>query len=139
MDSSETVDLLSAMSDLLKRSETVIREYQKEVAVLTQENKDLAQSQETWNLISKNDSWFDFKEAAKLIGIKNFGRNKILELLRNVQILDENNQPYQRYVNQGLFKITVKHVEPIDLSFTVPLTSKKGIDFIVKTIKESEK
>lgn len=35
----------------------------------------------------------------------NMGRNKLFEWLRNEGYLRSNNEPYQRYVNQGLFKV----------------------------------
>jgi len=137
MDGKETRDLLSRISSLLEESQKTIEEYDKEIKSLVKENQELVESQKTWNLIEQNDNWFDFKEVAKLINIKGFGRNKILELLRMHQIFDSNNQPYQKNCTNGYFKITLKYVESLDTFVSVPLSSKKGIDFIVKIIEEA--
>jgi len=45
---------------------------------------------------------YSVQEAGKLIGM---GSKKLFALLREKKILDQQNVPYQRYINQGYFKV----------------------------------
>jgi anti-repressor protein len=73
---------------------------------------------------------------AKVID-KGIGRNKLFELLREKKILDNDNVPYQAYVDRGYFRV-------IEQKYTKPngekhinyktLVYQKGIDYIRKLI-----
>lgn len=58
--------------------------------------------------VIKSDDCIDMNSMAKLLfketGIK-IGRNRLFEILRNNKILMSNNEPYQRYINDGTFKL----------------------------------
>ena len=69
-------------------------------------------------VINNSDGWLDIKEVANIIVNRiddvNYGRNKLFALLREKGILmsgSHQNEPYQKYVNQGYFKSfpTKKH------------------------------
>lgn len=85
----------------------------------------------------------EMKEVAKVLNL-GMGRNKIFEFLRDKKILDNNNQPYQIYVDKGYFRV-------IESKFTTPdgdvkinlktVVMQKGLDFIrrqIKGLNESE-
>lgn len=55
------------------------------------------------NLMESRDT-LDMGKVAKTLNFKNVGRNKLFEILRNEEILQINNEPYQEYVNKGWFK-----------------------------------
>lgn len=82
----------------------------------------------------------DVGEAAKILNIKGIGRNNLFELLRQKNILRDNNQPYQKYVDAGYFRIIEsRYVLPtgetkISLKTVV---FQKGLDFIRKTVAEA--
>lgn len=87
--------------------------------------------------VTGSDDTIDMKEVAKLLNM-GIGRNKLFELLRDKKILDGNNQPYQKYVDAGYFRI-------IESKYTMPtgeikislktVVFQKGVDFIRKIAK----
>lgn len=54
------------------------------------------------------------KKFADLMNIKNFGRNKLLQWLRNKEYLNKHNQPYRQYIEREIFE-TKERV--VDLGF----------------------
>jgi anti-repressor protein len=71
---------------------------------------------------------------AKVLNI-GIGRNRLFEFLRNNAILDRNNIPFQRYIDQGLFRtIEQKYIKP-DGTTCVNIKSlvfQKGLIYIRK-------
>lgn len=65
--------------------------------------------------VSATSTMVDMKTMAKLLNQENeglnFGRNQLFEWLRNEGILMKDNTPYQRYVKQGIFKVTETEIE----------------------------
>ena len=61
--------------------------------------------------VANSEDCIDMNSMAKLIfkktGIR-IGRNKLFEILRENKILMFNNQPYQRYIADGTFKLNEK-------------------------------
>ena len=73
---------------------------------------------------------------AKVLAVKGLGRNNLFEFLRNKNILMRNNQPYQKYVDAGYFRIIEQRYqkngeECINIK---TLVYQKGVDFIRKAI-----
>ena len=73
-------------------------------------------------------------DAAKLLGIKGLGRNKLFEQLRSRGVLDESNVPYQRFLNSGHFEVIEK---PYDYNGMVGITkvtrvTQKGLQWMSK-------
>jgi Rha family phage regulatory protein len=54
-------------------------------------------------IIDSKDT-IDIGQLAKTLNVKNIGRNKLFEILREKSILDRRNQPYQTYIDRGYFK-----------------------------------
>ena len=75
-------------------------------------------------------------EVAKVLAIKGYGRNNLFEFLRNEGILDRWNVPYQKYVDNGWFRVIEQHYqkngEPVVSTKT--LVYQKGVDAIRKKI-----
>lgn len=75
---------------------------------------------------------------AKMLNIRGLGRNKLFELLRNLGYLRENNEPYQQYVDQGLFEVRAtkfyKGTEEVMHSQT--LVTPKGADRIFDRLRK---
>ncbi|HBD95068.1 MAG: hypothetical protein A2015_02220 [Spirochaetes bacterium GWF1_31_7] len=82
----------------------------------------------------------EMSEAAKVLN-KGIGRNKLFELLRGQGVLMNNNQPYQKYVDNGYFRlIEQKFIKPtgetcINIKTVV---FQKGMAFIDKLIEKSK-
>lgn len=59
------------------------------------------------NQVSDTTSLIDMNQMAKLLKDENIpiGRNRLFEILRQKEILRNNNEPYQRYIESGYFKV----------------------------------
>lgn len=87
--------------------------------------------------VTGSSDTIDMKEVAKVLNVKGFGRNNLFEFLRSRNVLDRNNQPYQKYVDAGYFRI-------IESRYTLPtgeikvslktVAFQKGLDFIRRLI-----
>lgn len=80
----------------------------------------------------------DMKEAAKILNVKGVGRNKLFEILRDKKILDAHNQPYQRYVDAGYFRVVESRWQcGSDVKITLKtVVFQKGLDFIRRLVSE---
>ena len=58
---------------------------------------------EKYNIFIDNEGLTDVNSLAKNLAIKNLGRNNFYKYLRNKGLLQKDNCPYQRYVNDELF------------------------------------
>lgn len=74
--------------------------------------------------VTQSKSTVDVGVAAKLLNFKGIGRNKLFGLLRDFKILDKHNRPYQRYVDQGWFKL-------VETSFVHPTTGDNLVNYKV--------
>jgi phage antirepressor YoqD-like protein len=81
----------------------------------------------------------DIGNCAKILAIKGLGRNNLFEALRNKGVLMNNNEPYQKYVDAGYFRV-------IESTFTTPdgtthinrktVVFQKGLAYIRKVVTE---
>lgn len=91
-----------------------------------------------YDRVTESPDCIDIGQCAKILNVKNIGRNKLFEILRQKKILNEHNQPYQKYVDCGYFRI-------IETSFNLPdgtqkinlktVVFQRGVDFIRKMIE----
>jgi phage antirepressor YoqD-like protein len=77
-------------------------------------------------LVNKEN--YNIEEVAKFLNIKGFGRNKLLEWLRNSDFFDQYNKPLKAHIKAGLFVIN-------DNYYKTPLVTVKGIDFLKVKLK----
>jgi phage antirepressor YoqD-like protein len=95
-----------------KRNQILIEENQKQRNVIgkTQRSLDVASARldaaapkiDFTNRVRESDGLFPFNKAAKILQLP-FGRNILFEKLRDDDVLMKNNEPYQRYIDQGYF------------------------------------
>lgn len=95
---------------------------------------------EFYDAVAGSKTAVDIGTVAKVLGIKGLGRNNLFELLRQKGILMNNNQPYQKYVDAGYFRV-------IEQKYTKPngetciniktLVYQKGLDFIRRLVQTS--
>lgn len=92
-------------------------------------------------LIQKTKDYKLIREAAKILsddGIKT-GEKKLYDILRKQGVLMKNNEPYQRYIDAGVF---VLKEQIIDTSYggikmkNTPLVTGKGLIFLNKKLRE---
>lgn len=80
----------------------------------------------------------DFLEFSKILGI---GRNKLFEKCRELQILMSNNRPYQRFIDNGHFRVIESTYTQGDCtkSYSKTLILPKGQAYLTKKIKVNSK
>lgn len=89
-----------------------------------------------FDAVADSKTAISMNEVAKVLNIKGYGRNNLFEFLRENKILDRWNVPYQRYVDNGWFRVIEQHYqkngEPVITTKT--LVYQKGVDGIRKMI-----
>lgn len=89
-----------------------------------------------FDAVADSKTAISMNEVAKVLNIKGYGRNNLFEFLRNKGVLDRYNVPYQRYVDNGWFRVIEQHYqkngEPIVTTKT--LVYQKGVDSIRRMI-----
>ena len=93
---------------------------------------------EFFDAVADSKDAISMNEVAKALAIKGYGRNKIFEFLRDADVLDRFNVPYQKYVDRGYFRvIEQKYMANGELRITTKtLVYQTGVDFIRKKILE---
>ncbi len=120
--------IASAMAILQARNEELKR----------QNEKLLPAANFAYQLCSSKDT-IEIGECAKVLN-KNIGRNRLFEFLRNRNVLQSNNIPYQKYIDAGYFRvIESKYVTPngetkISLKTVV---FQKGVAYINKLLSKA--
>ena len=104
------------------------------------ENKEMKPKAEFFDTVADSKTAISMNEVAKVLNIKGYGRNKLFEFLRDNSVLDRWNVPYQRYVDNGWFRVIEQHYqkngEPVVTTKT--LVYQKGVDGIRKMINQME-
>lgn len=94
---------------------------------------------EFYDDVTESKDTVDMGTVAKVLNIKGVGRNKLFEILRDKKILMSNNQPYQKYIDNGWFR-------QIESKFNLPngdikiniktVVFQKGVDGIRKVLRD---
>ena len=130
---------------LKKALELAQEAYEEELSILRAKNeaqeKQLIEQRpkvDFYDRVTESPDCIDIGQCAKVLNVHGIGRNKLFEILRQKKILNEHNQPYQKYVDCGYFRI-------IETSFNLPdgtqkinlktVVFQKGVDFIRKMIE----
>lgn len=104
-------------------------------------NKEIAKlkpaAEFAYQICSSKDA-IDIGNCAKVLN-RNIGRNTLFEFLRNKKILNQDNIPYQKYIDLGYFRV-------IESKFTIPsgetkislktLVFQKGVAYINKLLSK---
>ncbi|NCD07800.1 MAG: transcriptional regulator, partial [Spirochaetia bacterium] len=91
---------------------------------------------EFFDTVTGSSDTIDMGTVAKVLN-KGIGRNKLFELLRDNNILDSKNQPYQTFIDRGYFRqVESKYTKPdgtncINIKTVV---YQKGLNYISKLI-----
>lgn len=108
-----------------------------EIKQLREQNIIMKPKADFYDQVTGSKDSIDMASVAKILKIKNVGRNKLFELLRDMKILQQNNQPYQSFVDRGYFRIIEqKFLKPNgDTSINIKtVVYQKGLDFIRKKV-----
>lgn len=107
------------------------------------EVKENAPKVEFYESVTGSKDTIDLGQVAKVLNIKGYGRNNLFEYLRNKNILMDNNQPYQKFIDRGYFRLVEsKYSKPCGSTHIniKTVVYQKGVDYIRKQIlKENNK
>lgn len=95
---------------------------------------------EFYDDVADSKNTCDMQTVAKTLNFKGVGRNNLFEILRNKNILQSDNKPYQKYVDAGWFRlIETKYNDyktgEIKLSYKT-VVFQKGMEKISGLLKE---
>lgn len=101
------------------------------------ENNEMKPKAEFFDAVADSRDAILLAEAAKVLDL-GIGRNKLFEFLRKEKILQRDNQPYQKYVDLGYFRvIEQKYTVGDEVRINIKtLVYQKGLDFIRKKYSE---
>lgn len=94
---------------------------------------------EFFDAVADSKTAIDIGTAAKVLKIPGIGRNNLFERLRQVGILMNNNQPYQKYIDAGYFRIIEQKYYKPDGSTHISIKTlvyQRGLDFIRRALEK---
>ena len=107
---------------------------------LTVKIEEMKPKADFFDAVADSKTAISMNEVTKVLDIRGYGRNNLFEFLRDSKILDQRNVPYQRYVDNGWFRVIEQHYmkngEPVVTTKT--LVYQKGVDAIRKMINKQE-
>ena len=131
-------DLLIQIATKLKEERELNRRLQEE----NEEKNKLIEKQkpkaEFYDEIIDSTTVIGMKEVADILKVKGYGRNNLFKFLREKGILNRKNEPYRKYIDQGLFEIKEsKYIVENEVKIK-PTTyvTQKGLDYIRKILNK---
>lgn len=103
------------------------------------ENKELKPKAEFFDAVADSKNAIQMSEVAKVLNYPGYGRNRLFEFLREKKVLMSNNQPYQKYVDCGYFRVVEqKYTKPNgDIAINIKtLVYQKGVNYIRKLLEK---
>lgn len=113
-----------------------IEQQQKQLAAQNQQLTEQKPKVEFYDAAMNSKDAKTLQEVAKTIDIPNVGRTIAFRILREKKILDSKNQPNQKYVNDGYFKLiqVAKPIKGRTRLFTQTVVFPRGIEFVRNTV-----
>lgn len=134
----DTIDKILSDPDTIIQLATQLKEERQKRAMLEAKAQEDAPKVEFFDAVADSKTAIPMGEVAKILD-RNIGRNKLFAILRKKKILMGNNVPYQRFVDEGYFRvIETKYTKPNgDMCINVKtLVLQKGVDYIRKVLRE---
>jgi len=110
----------------------MILQAEEEKEKLLLENNELKPKAQFYDAVVQSEDVCDMNTVAKVLNLP-IGRNKLFEFLRKKKILMENNVPYQKWINDGWFRLVESKFHKPDGTVHVNFKTvvyQKGIDGI---------
>lgn len=132
-----TIDRIINDPDFGIKLLTELKKEKEEKKKLEEKIQEYTPKVEFHDTVMKSDDWLDMSEVCKTLKTP-FGRNRLFEFLRKQGILDDENRPYQSYVDRSYFKL-------VETSFTTngkikinlkTVVSQKGLNWLLKILKK---
>lgn len=113
---------------------SIVQELQESVMKQQKQIQELTPKAESWSAYMDTKGNITMANLAKSLNIRDVGRNKLFEILRDNKVLRSNNEPYQSYVDRGYFEVIngIKN----GFKYTQTVVTGKGMEWINKKVKE---
>lgn len=115
---------------------TIIKSFMNKVEEQQSQINELQPKAEDWAAYMDAKGNITMSNLAKSLNIKGIGRNKLFKILRDNEVLRNNNEPYQRYVDSGYFEVLNGNKNGFKYIQTV--VTGKGMSWINKKMKQWE-
>ena len=95
---------------------------------------------EFFDAVAESKDAIEIASVAKVLNVPGVGRNKLFEFLRNHKVLMRNNQPYQKYIDCGYFRIIEQKYERPNGDTCInikTLVYQKGVKYIQELLKSA--
>ena len=124
--------LPTSYADALRQLATTVETNEK----LAKENAILLPKAEFFDAVADSKDAVEMNAVAKVLAFPKMGRNNLFEFLRNQKILMNNNQPFQKFIDNGYFRvIEQKYMRKGEQCITFKtLVYNKGLDYIRKML-----
>jgi len=135
---SEIIRILKSNNDLIVKLQNQLETKDKVIEIQSIENAALTAQNETWIRVSESDDTMEMSAVAKVLNYEGVGRNIMFKLLRKLQVLRGDNEPYQRYIDAGHFDVIEQEVTT-DYGTLInrkTVVTQKGVDYIRKKLDE---
>ena len=113
-------------------------ESQKMIENLNQQVIEMKPKAEFFDAVASSKTAIQMADVAKVLDYPGYGRNRLFEFLRNKKVLMHNNQPYQKYIDCGYFRVVEQKYTETAINIKT-LVYQKGVNYIKKLLdKEHE-
>ena len=138
LDRQVEIQVQQELARLIENPHFVIQAYQKALVEAEDKIEKLQPKADFYDIVAQSDTLFEMTSIAKLVNFKSMGRNKLFSYLRRKEILRYNNEPYQRYVDAGYFKVIEKNAFRFNkiVIDKKTMTTQKGLQYVIKKLKE---
>ena len=134
------------IEDRIARAKKWIEEEEARQSLLVENNQlkeELAEESEFRAKVFDTTSCITYTDAAKILKphFKKFGRKKLIDFLKEIKAINQNNIPYDNQIGAGRFVVKEKFINPNGYEgFTKKqgYLTQKGVDWILKNYKEVE-
>ncbi len=130
------MEIQKRFDELIKDPLVIIQAYQTALKDATNKIEIYKPKAELYEITMGSEALFEMSAVAKTVNFKGMGRNNLFQYLRAKGVLRYNDEPYQKYVDSGYFKIIKQSykVNGKDRINRKTMTTQKGIDYIVKLL-----
>lgn len=105
---------------------------------LEEDTERMRPKEEFYDAVAGSKTAIEMAAVAKVLNFKGVGRNKLFEILRDERVLQSDNIPYQKYIDNGWFRtIEQKYSKDGETYINIKtLVYQKGVDGIRKIIEK---
>lgn len=108
------------------------------IKMLEKDTERMRPKEEFYDAVAGSKTAIEMAAVAKVLNFNGIGRNKLFEILRDERILQSDNIPYQKYIDNGWFRtIEQKYSKDEETYINIKtLVYQKGVDGIRKILEK---